>query len=487
MLPMQKNLTRPFFALMALPATAMGFALSVQIAALSWLLRTKFDLEIDEIGLVWAAGPIAGILGQVLIGIVSDRVWFWGGRRRPFILIGGLLSALSLLALPNIGVISASLGFDGVIAVALTVALLLDLSINVSFNPTRSIIADLTPAGALRTRGYTWMQTVSGTFGVLAYAMGATFGNTVLIYAGAALVLVFSVLPTLFLEEPRALAEGGRPGGQGASSDLSAILSATRPLWAVFAYDLYALGRRLAGVEPNGFGAELLCLVATAGLIGHMLMTDGRVRGPAEASHHEFRKIMAAHAFSWIGVQTMFVYFFAFAEYRFAGLDDAGLGQTVALSFLVLNGVAALLPALVLGPMTLRQRRVFVHAASLAVMSAGYLCGYLFGGTPAAIYAVMGLLGVGWAAIVSLPFAIMSVRIDETRMGLYMGLFNLSVVLPQLFVSMGVAVAVQQMADKGEVFLIGAGSLAVSAALWTFVKRAEAAPTEVPLAASTAH
>ncbi|MEO1029487.1 MAG: MFS transporter, partial [Pseudomonadota bacterium] len=311
MLAMQKKLTSLFFAIMAMPATAMGFALSVQIAALSWLLRTQFDLEIEEIGLVWAAGPIAGILGQVLIGIISDKVWFWGGRRRPFILIGGVLSSLSLLALPNIGIISSALGFEGVIAVALVVALLLDLSINVSFNPTRSIIADLTPQGEMRTRGYTWMQSVSGTFGVLAYAIGAHFGNITLIYVGAVLVLLFSIVPTLLLEEPRTLSNE-EEAAQDVSSDFGAIVSATRPLWAFFIYDLYALGRRLAGIEPETLAAEIICLLATAGLIGHMLLTDRQARDPVEASNHEFRKIMAAHAFSWIGVQTMFVYFFAF-------------------------------------------------------------------------------------------------------------------------------------------------------------------------------
>jgi len=147
MLSSQKNLTKSFFMLLSLPATAMGFALSVQISALSWILSTKYHLEIEEIGLVWAAGPIAGILGQVVIGIISDNVWFWNGRRRPFILIGGVLATLMLLALPNIDVISTAMGIEGILGVAIAVALTLDLAINVSFNPTRSVIADVTPEG----------------------------------------------------------------------------------------------------------------------------------------------------------------------------------------------------------------------------------------------------------------------------------------------------------------------------------------------------
>ena len=77
----QRKLTNGFYALISLPSTAMGFALSIQISALSWILTTQYHLDIHQVGIVWAAGPLAGIFGQVIIGLVSDRVWFWGGRR----------------------------------------------------------------------------------------------------------------------------------------------------------------------------------------------------------------------------------------------------------------------------------------------------------------------------------------------------------------------------------------------------------------------
>src|SRR3972149_6486418 len=188
MLEIQKKLTNTFYALLALPATAMGFALSIQIAVLSWILNSQYGLDIHEIGIVWAAGPLAGIFGQVIIGLISDKVWFWGGRRRPFILIGGTLAAIMIIALPNIGKINEFFGIGSLMAVAIVVALTLDLAINISFNPTRSIIADVTPDGVPRTKGYTWMQTISGFWGVMAYAIGAIFGNYFLIYLGAVIV-----------------------------------------------------------------------------------------------------------------------------------------------------------------------------------------------------------------------------------------------------------------------------------------------------------
>ena len=95
-----------------------------------------------------------------------------------------------------------------------------------------------------------------------------------------------------------------------------------------------------------------------------------------------------------------------------------------------------------------------------------------FGGTPTPglIYVLMAVVGIGWAAVVSLPFAIMSEMVDKTRMGLFMGIFNLSVVVPQLVASYGVGRIVDQMNDKGGVFLICGASLAISALLWLTVK-----------------
>jgi maltose/moltooligosaccharide transporter len=472
MLAIQRRLATPFLVLLALPATAMGFALSVQISVLSWILSTEYGLDIHEIGLVWAAGPLAGIIGQLLVGMVSDNVWFWGGRRRPFIIIGGLLSSLMILALPSIGVISTKLGLDGVIGVAITVALALDLSINVSFNPTRSIITDVTPEGAARTRGYTWMQTVSGSFGVLAYAIGAVLGNYVLIYFAAGLVVLFSIVPALLIAEPRALPGAvaqGADGGTSGNPGITALLVMLQPLWAFLAYDILAMALKVAGVTPPGITLELACGAGTAVLFWRTLTARSRGAQFVKQDLVDFRKVLAANSLSWIGVQTMFVYMIAFVQQRFPQLDADATGKVLATSFLALNAVAAILPALVLQPLALRFGQVGVHSLCLAVMAAGFAGVYLFGHTTATLYVLMAVMGVGWAAIVSLPFAIMSQRVDQSRIGLYMGVFNLCIVLPQLVVSFGVGTIVSRMGDKGAIFLVGAISLALSAVAWRFV------------------
>jgi MFS family permease len=426
----QVRLTNSFYALISLPATAMGFALSIQISALSWLLTTKYHLDIHQVGIVWAAGPLAGIVGQVVIGLISDRVWFWGGRRRPFIFIGGALAGLMLFLLPNIDVVDGTLGIGNLLFVATAIALTLDLAINVSFNPTRSVIADVTPEGTARTKGYTWMQTISGFFGVLAYVIGAVAGNYVLIYAGVGIVVLFSIVPILFVDEPRVL--HGTPG-----EDL--------------------------GGEPK----------------------------KRNTRWRELFRIYIAHGLSWIGVQTMFVYIIAFIQQKVnlpaePELASRMSGQVISISFAILNTVGFVLPALVLEPLAKRFGRVHVHTVAVATMAIGYGAIVVAGSTPMALYILMAVLGIGWASIVSLPFAIMTEQVEKSRMGYFMGIFNLSVVLPQLFVSLVLGSVILQTEDKSIIFMISCCALALSAIVWLIVRESRA-PVQVASAASAPH
>lgn len=466
MLAMQKKLSKSFYMLLSLPATAMGFALSVQISALSWILTTQYGLDIHEVGLVWAAGPIAGILGQVIIGVISDNVWFWNGRRRPFILIGGVLAALMLLALPNIDIVSTSLGLSGLLGVAIAVALTLDLSINVGFNPTRSIIADVTPEGEARTKGYTWMQTVSGSFGVLAYAIGATLGNYWLIYFGAGLALLLSVIPPFFITEPKELIKA--PEHVQEKFTLFDILMNIKSLWGFIVYDFYALFLQLSGIKTNHYWAEAIAGLITLILVSQTLFAKEDIN---EVNNRiGFSKVLAAHSFSWIGVQTMFVFIFAFLQDKMPSLTGDDLGKVIAMSFLVLSATAAFLPAIVLAPLAKRIGRVKTHIYCLGSMAVSYGLVVVMGDTKVNLYILMAFIGIGWSAIISLPFAIMSEKVDQTKMGLYMGLFNLSVVLPQLLVSLGIGLFISKVEDKSIVFQVSAIALAISTLAWTQVK-----------------
>jgi maltose/moltooligosaccharide transporter len=317
-----------------------------------------------------------------------------------------------IIALPNIDKINDFFGIGSLMAVAIVVALTLDLAINISFNPTRSIIADVTPDGIPRTKGYTWMQTISGFFGVMAYAIGAIIGNYFLIYSGAVLVLLFSIIPPFFIEEKRDLVSEEK--------------------------------------------------------------TDEQIEKSKVTQWGQLLRIYFAHGFSWIGVQTMFVYIIAYIQQKMNPASETETGQIIAISFLVLNAVGFILPAFVLEPITEKIGRVKTHLSCVAVMAVGYFGIVLIGQSPFTMYILMAVVGVGWAAIVSLPFAIMSEKVDESRMGYFMGIFNLSVVLPQLIVSLVIGYFILEASDKSLIFIISGVTLTISAILWIFVKEQEA-------------
>jgi maltose/moltooligosaccharide transporter len=400
---LQKAISLPYYMLLSLPATAMGFGLSVQISALSWMLSTKYHLAIDEVGYVWLAGPLAGIVGQLLAGLISDKIWFLGGRRRPLIIIGGILAAAMLYMLPHLDLISKALGFTDIMLVALTVALALDLAINVGFNPTRAIIADVTPEGDARTKGYTIMQTVSGFFGVSAYFIALVWGKENLIDIGVGIMLAFNILPVMFIQEPRSLAPAQVTSSAQSSTNLK-----------------------------------------------------------------QLSLIYLANGFTWLGVQTMFVFLYAYLKGQMGIVDDKEMGQIIDISFLILNTVGFILPALVLAPLTKRIGRVRVHAIAITIMSMSYFSIWMVGGSPIILYIIMGLLGIGWAAVVSLPFAIASEYVASDKMGLYMGIFNLSVVIPQLIVSAVFGKIFKDAENLGIIFIICGVSLGISALLWGF-------------------
>lgn len=478
MLNIQKKMSNSFLALLSLPATAMGFGLSVQISALSWILSTRYGLDISQIGIVWAAGPIAGIIAQPIVGVISDKLWFMGGRRRPWIVIGGLLTGLMLLALPNLGIIQQVLGVSGVeglLAIAVTVALTLDLSINVSFNPTRSLIADCTSVKD-RSRGYTWMQTVSGTCGVLAYLIAVIWGNIVLIYVGVGVALLFTVVPVFFIEEPRHLEQAADTQQERSKSSMRDVFLSLLPLAGFLIYGVYVIVAKLFGLADHShidiFGlctlnvVELVCVVVE--LLAIVLVLTNALRESTKGN--EFQKILLAHSFTWWGVQTMNIYMFFYVSTKIAGLSAESMQTVNSMAFLVRDLVGALLPVLVLNVIARRRGMTATHTCSILLMALGYGLIWAFGSSVVVFFVALGIVGIGWASLVSLPFAIMSEKVDQTKMGLYMGIFNLSVVLPQLVASFKMGEVVNAAADKSVIFAICAVCLLVSGILWAFVK-----------------
>jgi maltose/moltooligosaccharide transporter len=487
MLEFQKKLNKLFYATLALPATAVGFALSTQIAALSWILSKKYGLDIHEVAFVWLAGPVAGIFGQVIVGLISDNVWFMGGRRRPFIIIGGIVSSIAFLSLPYIQEISNITGIADITIIASLIALFLDLSVNVTFNPARSIIADLTPEGKQRTKGYVWMQIISGFFGVFAYFLSMVFGNELLLYIAAFLVLIMAVFPILLIEETKDLKHEQKLIAE--KYGIWQIIKEIFPLYGFLVFGIYSVFNHFFEILSPVHNILLIAAIAYSVIIGGVSIFHGMKKS---GNKNEFHKIMLAHSFTWVAFQSMFIMSGFFIENRIlpnvelsgitanwfaekltgvAQTSDSSIGNILSLGFLILNFVGALFP-LALQAIARRIGRVRTYIFALSFTAIGYFYIAFLGRIEADFYIGMFLAGIGWSAVISIVFAIMSERVNPLKMGLFMGVFNLAVVLPQMM-SNGVAHLIKQTGDYQLLYILCGAFITTSVIFWMFVREPE--------------
>ncbi|NLN95050.1 MAG: SLC45 family MFS transporter [Bacteroidales bacterium] len=490
MFDFQKKLTNFFYAILALPATAVGFALSTQIAALSWILSKKYGLEIHEVAFVWLAGPVAGIFGQVIVGLISDNVWFMGGRRRPFIIIGGIVSTVAFLMLPHIQGISRITGISDITIIASVIALFLDLSVNVTFNPARSLIADITAEGKQRTAGYVWMQIISGFFGVFAYFLSMVFGNEKLLYIAAVLVFIMAVFPVLLIEETRDLksAQNVKEEKYG----LLQIIKEIFPLYGFLVFGVYSVFNHFFDSLTPVHNALLIAALVYSVIIGIYIILKGYKK---PSNNNEFHKIMLAHSFTWVAFQSMFIMSGFFIENRIlpnieisgiianwfaekltgvAQTADSSIGNILSLGFLILNFVGALFP-IVLQEIAQKIGRVRTYIYALSFSAIGYFYIAFLGTVETDFYLGMLLTGIGWSAVISIVFAIMSERVNPAKMGLFMGVFNLAVVLPQMM-SNGVAHVIKQTGNYQLLYILCGIFVTVSVFFWIFVREPEVKP-----------
>ncbi|WP_428509720.1 MFS transporter [Roseateles sp.] len=491
MLDAQKNLTTGFLILLSLPAAAIGFCLSAGIASTTWLLSTRYGLHIDNIALIWLAGPLMGLLVQPIVGALSDRTWLLNGRRRPYLLVGGIAGAVSMFAMLKLDRIATSTGLS-LLVIAVVVALLCDLSTNVTFNPARSLVADLTPEGPDRVRGYSWMQTVSGFFGISAYMISLVLGNEALILITVAVTFAFSVLPMLFIREFAAPDKRLAPPESAAVSREHATgndaFKALLPMSAFMFYGIFIAVDKLVfdGALADVSVPLFILAVGITLAWGAAIVWRARANPSSEL---RLRKILLGHGFAWLGVQGMFVmaFFFvrdfvvpntapgsvlanAFLRLAHGAEPTAGdtAGNILSLGFLLLNVVGALLPILLLKPLCARWDKVLVHRSAMGLMAVGYLLVSMGANGEIFYYAGMLMCGIGWSSLISIVFAIFSESVNSDEMGVSMGVFNSSLVLPALAVP-GLLKLSDALGHHRWMFVLFALCLAVSFAFWCTV------------------
>jgi maltose/moltooligosaccharide transporter len=374
-----------------------GFAL--QNGNASRILQT-FGADVHQLGWFWLAAPLTGMIVQPIIGVWSDKTWSaqWG-RRKPFFLVGAILATLSLIFLPN----SASMAhlLPPVLMGAL-ILMFMDASFNVAMEPFRALVADnLDDSQA--TKGFSIQTVLIGIGAVigswLPYVLAEWFGVEKTAIAGQ---IPQNVLISFYL---------------GAATFMAAII------WTIATTKEYSPEERLQlGIveekhEQSGL-AEII---------------KGFTTIPAA-----MKQMGLVQFFSWIGLFSMWVYMtpaLAHHIYQLPLDDNTSLkyndaGNWVGVLFGVYNGVSAIY-ALLLPKIAKILGKKQTHAFSLLAGAIGLISIYFIDNPTSLIISMIGV-GMAWASILAMPYAIIAKHIPSSNMGLFMGIFNIFITLPQI-------------------------------------------------------
>lgn len=423
-------------------------AWGLQNANTSRIFQT-LGAKVDDLPILWIAGPVAGLLVQPIIGEWSDRTTGRWGRRRPFMAAGAILTSAALVAMAYAPTVwTAALGLW-----------LLTFSINIVMEPFRALMGDVAPPKE-RDQGFS-MQ-------VLFIGAGAVFA---------------SVLPWMFVNW-LGVAAGDRVGHIPASVRDSFVLGAfgllLTVMWTVATTrerPLAAVGRRSLALNPapdrmprsqmmkrgarwvalsiaiavgNGIWIqrrEAYLLAAVLGLFGALHWSAARSsiagRNPLAGIASEvigmprpMRRLALAQFFTWFGLFTFWVYAVPAVAQRYyrnpvpGSVPYENAANWVGMLFAAYNGVAVI-AALVLPSLIARLGRRRSHAFCVAVAALGLLS-FVTAPTPGWLWVSVLAIGCGWAAILAIPYAIVAAVVPAERMGVYMGIHNVFLVLPQL-------------------------------------------------------
>jgi maltose/moltooligosaccharide transporter len=433
----------------------VGFAL--QTANMSRIFQS-LGSSLDDLPALWIAAPLTGLLVQPIVGHLSDRTWFGRlGRRRPYFVAGSILAALSLVLMP----LSSSLLMAAVLLWAL------DASLNITMEPFRAFVGDMLRKDQ-HTAGYAAQTAFIGAGAVLGsifpYALdkwgvsnSAAVGipETVRIsfwVGGAALFLavLWTVLTTKEYSPVEMAAFGESAEHPESDQTLRALASRTLTsslvwisagalvLLAVLEWglekEMYVLGGLLIAY---GLASVVAIQLARAGNRTNML---AHIVGDFSGMPMVMKRLAVAQFFAWSALFIMWINttpvvarnFYGAPDPASAGYQDAG--NWVGVLFAVYNGVAAL-AALALLPFLARSvGKARTHMICLLAGAAGYASFFFIHDPKLLIVSEVGI-GIAWASILAMPYAILASSLPQKKLGIYMGLFNIFIVVPQLLVA----------------------------------------------------
>jgi len=470
----------------------IGFAL--QNANVSRIFET-LGAKVEDIPVLWIAAPVTGLLVQPIVGYLSDRTWNRLGRRRPYFLVGAILASLALFAMPN----------SPTLWVAAGMLWIMDASINISMEPFRAFVGDNLPSDQ-RTTGFAMQSFLIGTgavaasmlpwvlteqFGVSNEAPAQMIPDSVRLsfYLGAAVFLVAVVWTVFrskeyspeemasfeenqaregFIRQRRTAEEFARDGGR--QIRLGAIL--------------LAVGAVLSAWLASKAIYQVMILSAGIGVVGVLLIVSGVLQRGGRFDNgfvtilndfldmpRTMKQLAWAQFFSWFALFAMWIYTTAAVTSHVYGTTDTTSAlynegaNWVGVGFSAYNGVAALV-AFAIPPLARWSSPKHAHVICLVCGALGLFSIYFI---PNPHYLLGSMVGVGiaWASILSMPYAILTGSLPPSKLGYYMGVFNFFIVIPQIVAAALLGFFVGRFFGGEAIYalLIGGASFLLAAAL----------------------
>ncbi len=472
-----------------------GFAL--QNANVSRIFET-LGAEVDKIAILWIAAPVTGLIVQPIIGHLSDNTWGRLGRRRPYFLIGAILASIGLILMP----------YSHTLWMAAGMLWILDASVNISMEPFRAFVGDLLP-DEQRTTGFTLQSFFIGTGAVIASALPYIFTNWLHIpntapegqippsvkysFITGAVVFFSAVLYTILTtkeyspEEMKAFEiESGQ--SQNNENDQVDIVKESKKslnigiisfLVGIFITAFLYLMKVEGEVFVFGFG---LIVFGILELINFALQRSGKYQNGFSVVMTDMnnmpktmRQLAVVQFFSWFALFAMWIYSTpAITESVFGTTDTTSQlyndgANWVGVMFSVYNGTAALWAFFILW-IAKKINRKPTHAISLLVGGLSFLSIIFIKSQYLLIVPFVGI-GLVWASILAMPYAILTGALPSNKMGTYMGIFNFFIVIPQILAASILGFLLKTFFNNHAIYalVIGGVSLIIAAIAIFFV------------------
>ena len=386
----------------------MGFGL--QNGNASRILQ-NFGADVHQLSWFWLVAPFTGLIVQPIIGHMGDNTWTKLGRRKPYFLIGAIMAALGLVFLPNSNLLAGEslsatefIGISAVLWIGVLFLALMDASFNISMEPFRALVGDMLPKS-------------QGTIGFSV--------QTILIAIGAIIGSWLPYVLTNFFGVSNVAEEGSVPMSVVWSFYIGAILLLATIIYTIATVKEYS---------PEDFKKYMGESAEEEGPKQNMFK---EIFADALKMPRRMQRLGWVQFFSWFGLFTMWVYTTSALATHHYGLsptdthsaDFNEAGNLTGYLFGWYNAFA--LPfAFLLTPLAKRTSRKFVHF--IALLSGGLgLLGLYFLPTDWLILSMLGI-GFAWASILSMPYALLIDSLPINKMGIYMGIFNFFIVIPQI-------------------------------------------------------